>query len=268
MSSSIAGRRELRLRPRIQRKRPGGGGEPAHHRVEELPVIAVRVIEHRCQRVRCPGCGARRTGLLPGEVAASHLAGQGSRQRSRRYRSATASRAVTRSSSSKSSSRHVYRAAPSTRYSHVSGGLSSTPTRICLTRSAPAGISTWMRRGGVCRVTACAVGHVHRRARIFPCRPGSPRGSRQDAALANTTAIVTSDRWWAYSHLPLARRQICWAHIFAVTSPLTLKVSPRRSGSGSSGCTSASDCSGRGRSSSTPATADSSNEKSPSSDAN
>jgi transposase len=31
--------------------------------------------------------------------------------------------------------------------------------------------------------------------------------------LADTRAIVTSDRWWAYSHLPLARRQICWAHL-------------------------------------------------------
>jgi transposase len=31
--------------------------------------------------------------------------------------------------------------------------------------------------------------------------------------LADTTAIVTSDRWWAYSHLPLARRQLCWAHL-------------------------------------------------------
>jgi transposase len=31
--------------------------------------------------------------------------------------------------------------------------------------------------------------------------------------LGDTTAIVTSDRWWAYSHLPLARRQICWAHL-------------------------------------------------------
>jgi hypothetical protein len=27
--------------------------------------------------------------------------------------------------------------------------------------------------------------------------------------LANTDAIVTSDRWWAYTHLPLARRQLC-----------------------------------------------------------
>jgi transposase len=45
--------------------------EPARHQVEELPVIATHVTEHRCQRVRCPDCGARETGLLPAEVAAS-----------------------------------------------------------------------------------------------------------------------------------------------------------------------------------------------------
>jgi transposase len=33
------------------------------------------------------------------------------------------------------------------------------------------------------------------------------------ALLAETKAIVTSDRWWAYAHLPLARRQLCWAHL-------------------------------------------------------
>jgi transposase len=31
--------------------------------------------------------------------------------------------------------------------------------------------------------------------------------------LAHTGAIVTSDRWWAYAHLPLARRQLCWSHL-------------------------------------------------------
>jgi transposase len=31
--------------------------------------------------------------------------------------------------------------------------------------------------------------------------------------LGDTNAIVTSDRWWAYAHLPLARRQLCWAHL-------------------------------------------------------
>jgi transposase len=31
--------------------------------------------------------------------------------------------------------------------------------------------------------------------------------------LGATTAIITSDRWWAYAHLPVARRQVCWAHL-------------------------------------------------------
>ena len=33
------------------------------------------------------------------------------------------------------------------------------------------------------------------------------------ALLDGHEGIVTSDRWWAYDHLPLARRQICWAHL-------------------------------------------------------
>jgi transposase len=45
--------------------------EPARHQVEELPQLAVRVIEHRCQRLRCPQCGVERTAELPGDVAAS-----------------------------------------------------------------------------------------------------------------------------------------------------------------------------------------------------
>jgi transposase len=31
--------------------------------------------------------------------------------------------------------------------------------------------------------------------------------------LGDTKAIVTSDRWWAYGHLPVARRQVCWSHL-------------------------------------------------------
>src|SRR5271168_213126 len=46
-------------------------GEPVRHQVEELPVITVRVTEHRAHRVRCPGCGEHTRGQLPAEVAAS-----------------------------------------------------------------------------------------------------------------------------------------------------------------------------------------------------
>ena len=36
---------------------------------------------------------------------------------------------------------------------------------------------------------------------------------RAKRLLADTEAIVTSDRWWAYTHLPLHRRQLCWSHL-------------------------------------------------------
>jgi transposase len=41
-------------------------------------------------------------------------------------------------------------------------------------------------------------------------------GRHEDHArelLSFSQAIVTSDRWWAYNHLPLDRRQVCWAHL-------------------------------------------------------
>jgi len=41
-------------------------GEPVRRQVEELPVMATRVTEHRAQRVVCPGCGAKQAdGLEP-----------------------------------------------------------------------------------------------------------------------------------------------------------------------------------------------------------
>ncbi len=46
-------------------------GEPARWQVEELPVMTVRVIEHRAQRVCCPACGAHTRATLPAAVARS-----------------------------------------------------------------------------------------------------------------------------------------------------------------------------------------------------
>jgi transposase len=46
-----------------------GVGEPVRHQVEELPRLAVTVTEHRCPRVRCPGCGKRSRAELPADIA-------------------------------------------------------------------------------------------------------------------------------------------------------------------------------------------------------
>ncbi len=75
--------------------------------------------------------------------------------------------------------------------------------------------------------------------------------------LADTEAIVTSDRWWAYSHLPIRRRQICWSHL---QRDFAFHAEGRgiEKELGEHGLRSARRSSGRGRSSSTPATAPSS----------
>jgi transposase len=46
-------------------------GAPARHHVEELPLINVRVSEHRAQRLRCSSCGRRNRAALPDEVGRS-----------------------------------------------------------------------------------------------------------------------------------------------------------------------------------------------------
>ncbi len=80
--------------------------------------------------------------------------------------------------------------------------------------------------------------------------------------LADTKAVVTSDRWWAYNHLPLARRQLCWAHLARDFKAHAEGHGRREASSASTACASASACSGPGRSSSTPTTAASSRPRS------
>jgi transposase len=187
-------------------------GEPARHQLEELPVIAVRVIEHRCQRVRCPGCGAKRTGALPAEVAASAFGP--------RLQAAVAMLSVR----NRISRRDVVELCE-----QLFGARIGTGTVDAILSRAGDALAephedllaqvraskhlnmdeTGWRTAGRTRALWGAFTDRHAAFRIAADR-------HQDHAkelLADTRAIVTSDRWWAYGHLPLRRRQICWAHL-------------------------------------------------------
>jgi hypothetical protein len=187
-------------------------GEPVHHQVEELPVIAVRVIEHRCQRVRCPGCGARRTGLLPSDVAASHLGP--------RLQAAIATLSV-RNRLSRRDAVELVEELFQARVSSGTvdavlarvGGALADPHQDLLdavrfSRQLNMDETGWRLRGSQ-RALWGMFTDEHAYFHVAPDR----HEDHAKMLLANTTAIVTSDRWRAYSHLPLARRQICWAHL-------------------------------------------------------
>jgi transposase len=187
-------------------------GEPVRWQVEELPVISVKVTEHQCHRVHCPGCGKRRRAELPGEIAQSAFGP--------RFQAAVA----TLSTRNRISRRDVVECCEQLFSSRISTGtvdaiLSRTaqaltePHADLLGALRGAGAvnmdETGWRTAGERRALWGIFDQRHAYLQIAP-------GRHEDHArqlLAETTAIVTTDRWWAYSHLPLARRQLCWAHL-------------------------------------------------------
>jgi transposase len=185
---------------------------PARHQVEELPRIATIVIEHQCLRVRCPECGREQSGELPAEVAASAFGP--------RLQAAVAALAIR----NRVSRRDTVELCQELFGARISTGS----VEAILTRTADAlelphqQLIRALRHAG--RLNMDETGWRLKGARrtlwgAFTDKLAVYRicenrhEERARELLGSSTAIVTSDRWWAYNHLPLARRQICWSHL-------------------------------------------------------
>ena len=187
-------------------------GAAARHQVEELPVMAVRVIEHQCKRVRCPDCGQRQAAALPAEVAPSVFGPR------------LAAAVVTLSVRNRISRRDVVELCQQLFSARIStgsveailqraGDALTEPYEDLLEeiRLAPAinMDETGWRLKGAQRALWGAFTDRHAVLAIAPDR----HQDHARALLGPGQAIVTSDRWWAYAHLPVARRQVCWSHL-------------------------------------------------------
>jgi transposase len=187
-------------------------GDPARHQVEEVPPVHVVVTEHRCQRVRCPDCGARPRGQLPAGVGQSAFGP--------RYHAAVAVLSVR----NRISRRDVVELCEQLFGSRISSGTIDAilarvgdaledPCADLLERVRSAEAlnmdETGWRTAGQRRALWGGFSARHAVLRIASDR------SEEHAKdlLGDTRAIVTSDRWWAYGHLPVRRRQICWSHL-------------------------------------------------------
>jgi transposase len=187
-------------------------GEPARHQVEELPLMTVKVIEHRAQRVRCPECAQRVRAELPCEVAESVFGP--------RLQAAIAALSVR----NRVSRRDVVELSEELFGARISAGTVDAilarasaalagPHQDLLARVRRAGAlnvdETGWRTAGERRALWGAFTKRHAYFRVTPDR----HEDHAKGLLAHTKAIVTSDRWWAYTHLPLHRRQLCWSHL-------------------------------------------------------
>jgi transposase len=187
-------------------------GNPARHQVEELPPITVRVTEHRAQRLRCPECGAHTCAELPTEAAKSSFGP--------RLQAAVATLSV-RNRVSRSDVVEFIEELFGSRIS--SGTVDAIISRASEALEEPYGDllarvrsakalnvdETGWRTAGERRALW---GAFTKRHAFFAVAPDRHEDHAKDL-LADTGAIVTSDRWWAYTHLPLTRRQLCWAHL-------------------------------------------------------
>ncbi len=187
-------------------------GEPARHQVEELEPINIRVSEHRAQRVCCPECGRRTRAALPEEVARSFFGP--------RLEAAVATLSV-RNRVSRGDAVELIEELFAARIS--SGTVDAILTRTAQALADPLDDllgrlraaralnmdETGWRTAGERRALW---GMFDQRHAYFAIEPGRHEDHAKEL-LADTHAIVTSDRWWAYSHLPARRRQLCWAHL-------------------------------------------------------
>jgi transposase len=187
-------------------------GAPARHQVEELPRIATVVVEHQCQRLRCPECAAERTGELPVEVAGSAFGP--------RLQAAIATLAVR----NRVSRRDTVELCSELFGARVSiGSVDRVLTRAGDALERPhQELVRALRRSG--RLNMDETGWRLKGARrtlwgaftekLAVYRIAQDRHEdRARELLEDHSGIVTSDRWWAYNHLPLSRRQICWSHL-------------------------------------------------------
>ena len=187
-------------------------GEPARHQVEELPPINVRVIEHHCERLRCPACGKRTRAALPDEIARSCFGP--------RLEAAVATLSVRNRISRRDAvelCEELFGARISTGtvdaiLTRIGEALSDPHSdlleRLRLSRAVNMDETGW-RRAGERRALWGIFDQRHAYLHVAADR----HEDHAKMLLADTAAIVTSDRWWAYTHLPLKRRQLCWAHL-------------------------------------------------------
>lgn len=185
---------------------------PARHQVAELPPVAVVLTEHRCHRLRCPGCKAKTKGVLPPGVAGSA------------FGPCLRAAVVTMTARNRVSRRDMSELARDLFGLKLSVGsvdaICASAARIlaCPHEALVASVlgspalnvdeTGWYTAGEQRTMWTATTPD----AAIFRIAEDRHR-DRLDELIGGYDGIVCSDRWWAYDLLDPECRQACWEHL-------------------------------------------------------
>ncbi len=189
-------------------------GTPARHHVVELPPVRAHVTEHRAPALACPACGAHPRAPLPAAVRRHHFGPRltalavtllGRFRLSRRNLTALLAELLDVPAPALGTTQRFAAeasAALAAPYAEVRAAVRASP-RVW------ADETSWALRGALRWLWAAATPA----ATLF--RLGRRRNARaRELRLGRAYAgVLTADRWRAYDGHPLARRQVCWAHL-------------------------------------------------------
>jgi len=186
---------------------------PTWHQVAELPPIAAVITEHRGHTRTCPHCGARTHRPVPADIR-------------RRVAGPRLTAAISYLSGDRHDSKRGVEQVVETLFGvpvalgtvaaaeqEMSAALVAAHAEAAAAaRAAPVknvDETGWKRAGRLCWLWTA----VTETATCF--RVHARRGFDGLRALLgdDPTGVVVSDRWSAYSRIPLRRRQVCWAHL-------------------------------------------------------
>ena len=190
----------------------GTFGRPLRHQVSELPLLAVRVVEHRLLARRCR-CGQVTRARLPQGVARSRfgprlqaaVATLCTRQRLSRRQAAELLGELFGCPASVGTVDAILGRvgeALAEPYAELRSALPVAPVVYSdETGWALAGRRHWLW-GGFTPTLA-----------VFALSPSRGQTAATELLGSEPAGIVCSDRWAGYNHLPPERRQACWAHL-------------------------------------------------------
>lgn len=182
------------------------------HQVAELPPIAVRYIEHRTHRLRCPGC-KKRTRAVLGVVGESAF-GPGLQAA---LVTLTARNRISRRDASELAA-DLFQVGVSTGAMDAicqrASGLLEGPHRLLTAWVLACGAinvdeTGWFLRGENRTIWTATTTD----AAVFKIVEDRHRDRLIDLIGPDYAGVVTSDRWWAYNVLDTEQRQACWSHL-------------------------------------------------------